>query len=116
MRRGEVIFEDYAPEWNADKPHLLASGTKSFSGVLAVCAVQDHYLELEERVADTLVEWKDDPDKNRITIRQLLSLCSGLEGGPMDGCRATRMRCDRQLRTRSGDEVQLWSHPISVLW
>lgn len=82
MRRGEVIFEDYAPEWNADKPHLLASGTKSFSGVLAVCAVQDHYLELDEWVSDTIVEWKDDPAKNRITIRQLLSLCSGLEGGP----------------------------------
>ena len=34
MRRGEIVFEDYAPGWQ-DKPHELASGTKSFAGVMA---------------------------------------------------------------------------------
>ena len=29
MKRGEIVFEDYAPGWDS-KPHLLASGTKSF--------------------------------------------------------------------------------------
>ena len=81
MRRGEVVFEDYAPGWNAGKPHLLASGTKSFSGVMAACAVQDGLLKLDEKVADTLAEWKDDARKSQITIRQLLSLSSGIEGG-----------------------------------
>ena len=80
MRRGEIIFEDYAPGWQ-DKPHELASGTKSFSGVMAVCAVQDGLLKLDEKVSDTLTEWKTDPRKSQVTIRQLLSLSSGIEGG-----------------------------------
>ncbi len=80
MRRGEIIFEDYAPGW-ADKPHLLASGTKSFSGVMAACAVQDGLLKLDEKVSGTLTEWKADPAMEPVTIRQLLSLSSGIEGG-----------------------------------
>ena len=81
MVRGEILFEDYAPGWTAEKPHLLASGAKSFCGVTAACAVHDGLLTLDERVAETLVEWKDDPRKSRITIRQLLSLSSGIDGG-----------------------------------
>ena len=74
MVRGEVLFEDYAEGWNADKPHLLASGTKSFCGVMAACAVHDGMLTLDEKVADTLTEWKEDKRKSQVTIRQLLSL------------------------------------------
>jgi CubicO group peptidase (beta-lactamase class C family) len=80
MQRGEIIFEDYAPGWK-DRPHELASGTKSFAGVMAVCAVQDGLLTLDEKVSDTVTEWKADPRKSQVTIRQLLSLSSGIEGG-----------------------------------
>jgi CubicO group peptidase (beta-lactamase class C family)/enterochelin esterase-like enzyme len=82
MVRGEILFEDYAPGWNANKPHLLASGTKSFCGVMAACAVEDDLIALDEKVADTLTEWKEDEFKSQITIRQMLSLCSGVDGGP----------------------------------
>jgi CubicO group peptidase (beta-lactamase class C family) len=81
MVQGKVVFEDYAKGWNADRPHLLASGTKSFCGVMAACAVHDGLLTLDEKVADTLTEWKDDERKSQVTIRQLLSLCSGINGG-----------------------------------
>jgi CubicO group peptidase (beta-lactamase class C family) len=81
MVRGEIVFEDYAPDWTADKPHLLASGTKSFCGVMAACAAHDGLLNLDEKVADTITEWKEDKQKSQITIRQLLSLCSGIDGG-----------------------------------
>ena len=64
-----------------EEPHELASGTKSFSGVMAVCAVQDGLLKLDEKVADTLTEWQGDPRKSAVTIRQLLSLSSGIDGG-----------------------------------
>ena len=80
MRRGEVVFEDYAPGW-AEKPHLLASGTKSFCGVMAACAVQDGLLTLDEKISDTLTEWKTDARKSVVTIRQMLSLSSGIDGG-----------------------------------
>ena len=83
MRDGEIVFERYS-DWSAEKPHPLASGTKSFSGVLAVTAVSDGLFEdLDEPVVRRLPEWSEadgaDPRRSRITVRNLLQLCSGLE-------------------------------------
>lgn len=80
MRDGEILFEQYAPIWNADKPHLLGTGTMSFVGVLAACAVHDGLFTFRDKVSDTLVEWKDGADKEHITIRQLFGMCGGIEG------------------------------------
>jgi CubicO group peptidase (beta-lactamase class C family) len=81
MRDGQVLFERYADGWTADKPHPLASGTKSFTGVMAMMAVQDGLLTLDELASDTLTEWKSDPRKSKITVRHLLTLSSGLPSG-----------------------------------
>lgn len=75
---GQVVCEDYAPSWKASSKGPMASGVKSFSTALAAAAVQDGLLALQERAADTLPEWRDDPAKREITLRQLLSLSSGL--------------------------------------
>jgi CubicO group peptidase (beta-lactamase class C family) len=80
-RHGQLVFEDYLNGHRRDDPHRLASGTKSFVGVLAVMAVEDGLLQLDEKVADTLTEWKADERKACITIRQLLTLTSGIAGG-----------------------------------
>ena len=76
---GEVVFEEYARGAGAQEPHRLASGTKSFWGVVAMAAVEDGLLTLDEIVADTLVEWQDDPSKSRIRVRHLLDFTSGLD-------------------------------------
>jgi CubicO group peptidase (beta-lactamase class C family) len=81
IQNGKDLFETYANGGSANRPHLLASGTKSFAGTLAMAAQEDGLLRLDEPVSDTLTEWKSDPRKRRITIRQLLSLTSGLERG-----------------------------------
>lgn len=81
LKAGEVVFEAYANGGATDKAWELASGTKSFSGVMAIAAQQDGLLSLDEKVADTLTEWQADPLKSTITIRQLLTLTSGIEGG-----------------------------------
>ncbi len=78
---GRVVFEAYAEGVDADTPHPLASGTKSFWGVLAIAACEDELFTLEEKVADTIHEWKGDPLREQITIRQLLNLSSGLPSG-----------------------------------
>jgi len=78
LKDGEPIFERYDRGWSAERPHPLASGTKSFAGVLAAAAVTDGLLTLDEPVADTIVEWKSDPRASRITVGQLLDLTSGL--------------------------------------
>lgn len=78
---GRLVFERYFSGYQADQPHLLASGTKSFSGFMAVAAQEDGLLTLDEKVGDTLTEWAEDPQKKDITLRQLLSLSSGIAGG-----------------------------------
>lgn len=93
LRDGDVAFERYSNDWSADKPHPLASGTKSFTGVMAMLGVQDGLLTLDELASDTITEWKSDPRKSKITIRHLLTLSSGLPSG------------DRELSGRGGSRL-----------
>jgi CubicO group peptidase (beta-lactamase class C family) len=89
---GKPVFEDAVSGWTIDAPHLLASGTKSFSGIAAALAVDDGLLSLDEKVSDTIHEWKDDPRKAQVTVRQLLSLASGIESlsGTIENTRNAR--------------------------
>jgi len=75
---GRTVFEAYANGADAETPHELMSGTKSFWGVLAMAAIEDERLSLDERIAETIVEWKDDELRSQITVRHLLDLSSGL--------------------------------------
>lgn len=79
--RNKLVFEEYFNGWSADQPHRLASGTKSFSGAMLATAVEDGSLTPDEKVVDTITEWKDGPRKSQITIRHLLSLTSGIVPG-----------------------------------
>lgn len=95
MQEGRVVAEDYPNGGNANRARELASGTKSFSGVMAACAVQDGLMAWDDRVSDVITEWKSDPRRSQITVRQLLSLSSGIPGGQL----ATRgARCPPILR------------------
>ncbi len=80
-RDGQCVFEAYLNGHQREVSHRLAGGTKSFVGVLAVMAVEDGLLKLDDLIADTLTEWKADARKSRVTIRQLLTLTSGIAGG-----------------------------------
>lgn len=83
---GKLIYEDYPNGGKEGRANELASGTKSFSGVIAAAAVADGFLDLDEKVSDTIDEWKNDKAKEAITVRQLLQLTSGInpEGdGPL---------------------------------
>ena len=79
LHQGDEVASAFHNDWDPAKPHPLASGTKSFWGPLVVAAVDDGLVSsLDEVAAETLTEWKDDPRKQTITIRQLLSFTSGL--------------------------------------
>jgi len=82
MQNGRTVFEHYPNGGIADGRWPIFSGTKSFWGIAALTAVQDGLLKLDERVADTITEWKSDPRKSQITIRQLLNLTDGIEPAP----------------------------------
>jgi len=80
QRGDEIVFERYAGGYDADKPHALYSGTKSFWGVLAVAAQQDGLLDVDEPVSLTLAEWTGGA-KARVRLRDLLQLTSGIGFG-----------------------------------
>src|SRR6267378_700146 len=80
MQDGRTIFERYANDGSANRRWPIFSGTKSFWGIAALAAVQEGLFRLDDPVSDTITEWKSDPRKSQITIRQLLSQTDGIEG------------------------------------
>jgi len=80
QRGDEIVSERYAGGYDADKPHALYSGTKSFWGVLAVAAQDDGVLDVDEPVSATLPEWSRGA-KARVRLRDLLQLTSGIGFG-----------------------------------
>lgn len=80
MQRGQVLFEDYQGLGLRFKGWELASGTKSFSGVMAAALVQDGLLKLDEYCADTLTEFWSDRYRSAIRVTDLLHLVSGIDG------------------------------------
>ena len=80
MQNGRTIFEHYANGGSAGGRWPVFSGAKSFWGMAALAAAHDGLLRLDDLVADTITEWKSDPRKSRITIRQLLNQTDGIEG------------------------------------
>ncbi len=84
LRDGKTILEDYHNDFAAADSHILTSATKGFSGVLLAALVEDKLAaSFDEKISETIVEWKDDPSKAEITLRDLLSLSSGLDPGPL---------------------------------
>jgi CubicO group peptidase (beta-lactamase class C family) len=80
MQNGRTIFEHYANGGSARGRWPIFSGTKSFWGIAALAAVHDGLFRLDDLVSDTITEWKNDPRKSQITIRQLLNQTDGIEG------------------------------------
>jgi CubicO group peptidase (beta-lactamase class C family) len=80
IQNGRMIFEHYANGGSASGRWPIFSGTKSFWGIAALAAVRDGLFKLDDFVSDTIAEWKSDPRKSRITIRQLLNQTDGIEG------------------------------------
>src|SRR5258708_7912969 len=80
MQNGRTTFEHYVNGGSAGGRWPIFSGTKSFWGIAALAAVHDGLFKLDDLVSDTITEWKSDPRKSQITIRQLLSQTDGIEG------------------------------------
>lgn len=114
MKSGQVVFEHYFPGVEPERGRFLASGTKSFSCAIALLGVQDGLLTLDEPVANTIVGWRLHPQKSKITIRQLLSLTSGIRGGD-SGTIPTYAEAIREpLTARPGERFQYGPIPFQI--
>lgn len=114
-----VLIERYAPGQSATRPHLLASGSKSFACVLAAVAGADGRMSLDAPVSRYIREWRNDPAKSGITIRRLLDLSSGLSGGTpatVTGLRSASVASAiaAPVTARSGERFQYGPNPFLV--
>ncbi len=76
LQGGKTLHEN-----GADAARKIYSGTKAFWCLGALAAAQDGLLNLDERVADTIPNWRGDSRKARVTVRKLLDFSCGLEPG-----------------------------------
>jgi CubicO group peptidase (beta-lactamase class C family) len=82
VARGDAtVASEYAAGVSATTPHPLYSGTKSFWGPAALFAQEEGLLALDEPVAESFAQWRDDPWKRGVTLRMLLSLTAGFGFG-----------------------------------
>jgi CubicO group peptidase (beta-lactamase class C family) len=85
IRNDRIVYEWYAPDHSATKTHYTASMAKAIVGGLATAvAITDGKLSLDDKAAKYIKEWRDDPVKSKITIRQLGSHTSGIDDAEDD--------------------------------
>ena len=80
VRHGHVVAEGWWTPYSSDRPHLLYSLTKSFTGVAVGLAVDDGRLSLDDRVVDVLADQVPDPvaePVRQLTVHHLLSMSTG---------------------------------------
>ena len=78
MHNGTLVHADFTPGIDASTPFASASMAKSVLGLVVGIALEKGVIgSLEDRAGDYLVEWADDP-RGEITVRQLLTMTSGL--------------------------------------
>jgi CubicO group peptidase (beta-lactamase class C family) len=79
LQDGQVMYESYANGDSANRIASIFSGTKGFWCVAAAAAVQDGILDFDEPVRDIITEWRSDPNKADIRVRDLLNFTAGIE-------------------------------------
>ena len=85
IRNDKIVMEWYQKGHGPDKKHYTASMAKAIvGGVSLAVAMSDGLIALDDRAAEYVPQWQDDPRKSKITIRQLGSHTSGIEDAEAD--------------------------------
>ena len=74
----KTLLREFHKGRRPDEPLRIYSGTKFFWCMAACVAEERKLLQLNDRVSDTISEWRGINAKSTITIRQLLNFTSGL--------------------------------------
>src|SRR5512140_1089916 len=85
IRNDTIVCEWYAPGQERQTKFGTASLAKALvGGVACAVAMTDGRIGLDDRAAKFIPQWRDDPRKSRITLRQLGSHTSGVEDAEAD--------------------------------
>ena len=80
IRNDKIILEWYAEGWNLNRQHGTASLAKALVGGMSlVLALNDGRMKPDDAACKYIPEWKNDPLKSKITIRELATHSSGIE-------------------------------------
>ena len=82
IRNGYIVAEKYSEGYTPEIKQIIYSATKSITSALIGIAIDQGIIKLEERVVDIFPEkhiQNLDSDKNQITVKDLLSMRSGLD-------------------------------------
>lgn len=111
---GAPTLQAYGAGYDAQKPHALYSGTKSFWGPLAVRAQRAGILDLDETVGATYPAWAKGPRRG-VTLRMLLQLVAGIPfGGLGAGVPLYDKALQTQLREAPGTTFTYGGIPLQI--
>jgi len=80
IRNDNIILEWYARGWNPGRQHYTASLAKALvGGTSLVLALNDGRMQVDDPACKFIPEWNTDPQKSKITIRELATHSSGIE-------------------------------------
>jgi CubicO group peptidase (beta-lactamase class C family) len=80
IKNDKIILEWYAGGWNPDRQHYTASLAKALvGGTSLLLALNDGRIQIDDLASKYIPEWQNDPQKSKITIRQLATHSSGIE-------------------------------------
>jgi CubicO group peptidase (beta-lactamase class C family) len=80
VRGGKIVYEWYAAGDDANKKQGTASMAKAIAGGMSLMAAIDAgNIRPDDLASRYIPAWRDDPSRNRITIRHLATHTSGIE-------------------------------------
>lgn len=86
VRRDRIAWEWYSADHGPDRRHYTASLAKALVGGMSLLlALNDNRLEADDPAWKYIPLWKNDPLRNKITIRHLATHSSGIENAETEG-------------------------------
>jgi CubicO group peptidase (beta-lactamase class C family) len=86
VRDDKIVYEWYAPGHGPDHKEGTASLAKAIvGGSSLMVALQDGRIHADDPASKYIPLWKNDPQKSRITVRELATHTSGIEDAEQDG-------------------------------
>jgi CubicO group peptidase (beta-lactamase class C family) len=79
VKNGQIVYERYARGWDASKPHIAWSVSKSVTSALAGVAVQRGIASVDDKINRFVTVSNPDPRAQDVTIRHLLEFGSGFD-------------------------------------
>jgi len=101
LKGGRIVSENYWNGTTRDARLPLFSASKSMVASVAGRLLEEgHLVSLDQSASDFLPEWQGVEGKEAITLRQLLSMTSGLEGGKENLVRSLLAKSERFFATQ----------------